>query len=205
MIRVVAVDDHELVRTALCRMLAAEPDIEVVGQASSFEEAWPLLQREHPAVVTLDLELPGCGGREAALHILQELPETAILVVSYRSVAQEIALLFEAGVRGYVCKSAPAQELIQAVRSVALGLRHMSAEAAQALESGEPPQNPLTARQLEVLLKVERGQTTREIAQDLNLSPKTVEKYRSEILARLGVRNQVEALRAARELGILSE
>lgn len=203
MIRILAIDDHELVRTALCRMLSAEPDLDVVGQASTFEEAWPLLLQERPDVVTLDLELPGCGGREAALRILQELPDTSVLIVSYRAVPDEIAFLVEAGVQGYVCKSAPAAELGQAVRAVAMGLRHLSDEAAQALESRSLPENPLTLRQTEVLLKMERGKTTREIAREMNLSPKTVEKYRSAILARFGARNQVEALRAARELGLL--
>lgn len=206
MTRVLLVDDHELVRTALARYLASQGDIEIVGQAASAEEAWPMLSSGDPDVVTVDLGLPGVGGLEFALHVLERRPRQAILIVSSRSEPVEIQMLVEAGVRGYVSKVASGDELVLAVRSVARGQNYFCASSASALVAGvrrQEVESPLSSRQMLVLQQMARGRTTREIAEEMCLSPKTVEKYRGEILRRLKARNQVEALETARRMNIL--
>ncbi len=206
MTRVLLVDDHELVRTALARFLASQGDIEIVGQACSAEEAWPLLEQGTPDVVTVDLGLPGVGGLEFSLQLLARRPEQAVLIVSSRLEPVELQMLVEAGVLGYVSKVASGDELVLAVRSVARGRNYFCAASASALVAGvrrHEPESPLSSRQLLVLQQMARGRTTREIAEEMCLSPKTVEKYRGEILRRLKARNQVEALEAARKLNIL--
>lgn len=209
-IRLLLVDDHQLVRSALSKMLASVPDVQAVKQATSAEEATELLRQESFEVLVLDLDLPGLSGRELALKVLEQNPQQGVLILSYRVDPAEVQFLVEAGVRGYVPKSAPAEELVRAILSVAAGRCHLSPEAASALasslrQSGGDKLNPLSVRQTVILQNMARGLTTKEIADQLCLSPKTVEKYRSEILRRLNSKNQVQALEAARRLNLLGE
>ena len=205
------IDDHELVRNALSRLLASQPDLEVVGQASTTEQATDLIRQVRPDVVILDLVLPGQqSGKEFAVQILEQDPTLAVLVVSSRLEPMEIQFLVEAGIRGYVPKTAPADEFVRAVRSVGRGQHHFSPEAASALaeamrNNNSERLNPLSLRQTVVLQRMARGQTTKEIADALCLSPKTVEKYRGEVLRRLKCKNQVQAIEAARKLNLLDE
>lgn len=208
--RVVLIDDHELVRYALGRLISAQGDLEVVGQASSAGEARAILRDTKPDVVVLDLLLPEMSGKEFALELLEQDPTLSLLIVSGRVEPTEIQFLVEAGVKGYVSKTAPADEFVRAVRSIAQGQHYFSSEAASALagamrrNQGEP-MNPLSLRQMLVLQHMARGRTTKEIAEDMCLSPKTVEKYRSEILRRLNCKNQVQAIEAARKRNLLDE
>jgi DNA-binding NarL/FixJ family response regulator len=207
-IRVVVVDDHELVCNALSRLLATQPDMKVVGQASTAGQADTLLRSTHPDVLVLDLVLPDRSGREFALQLLEEDTDVAVLIVSSRLDPGEIHLLLEAGIRGYVPKTAPADEFVRAVRDVGRGLYHLSPDASSALagslrSSLNDRSSPLTLRQTVVLERISRGQTTKEIAEALSLSPKTVEKYRGGILRKLQCKNQVQAIEAARKLKLL--
>ncbi len=209
MITVFLVDDHCLVRDGMARLLSTDTDIEVVGQSDSLEEAVTHLEKSLPDVLTLDLEMPTLGGRDGLSWLLSKFPELTVLVVSYRADPDEIQLLVELGARGYVCKDSPAEELARAVRALAGGKCYFCPTSASALaksvaqHEGEPA-NPLTRRQLEVLRLISEGKTTREVADLLCLSPKTVEKYRSIILKRLGAKNVLEALKTARDLKLLS-
>lgn len=205
MIKILMVDDHEVLREGLSRLLSQEPDLEVVGQVGRGEEALELFPRLQPDVVTMDLQLPGISGVETALRILDRSPEQAIVVLSSLVRPEEVQLLVRSGVRGYLCKTAPSKEVVQALRQLALGGTYYDTHAARALASRlKTPETPeLSVRQLEVLLMSARGLLTREIAEQLDLSLKTVEKHRTEIFQRLGARNLVEALEIARRYELL--
>ncbi len=207
MISVLLVDDHEVLRQGLTRLLDSEPDLSVVGQAGTGEEALELVGRLEPTLVTLDLHLPGIGGLETAVRLLAARPDQGVVIVSSLVRAREVQLLVRAGVRGYLSKTAPAQEIVRALRQVGTGGTYYDSHAAAALAESlrgleEPPE--LSARQLEILLMAARGLRTREIANQLALSTKTVEKHRTEIFGRLGVRNLAEALEAARRYQLLA-
>ncbi|GMU57200.1 MAG: DNA-binding response regulator [Candidatus Xenobia bacterium] len=206
MISVLLVDDHEVLRQGLTRLLDSEPDLSVVGQAGTGEEALELVRQLEPTLVTLDLHLPGIGGLETAVRLLAARPDQGVVIVSSLVRAREVQLLVRAGVRGYLSKTAPAQEIVRALRQVGTGGNYYDSHAAMALaeslRGAEPPE--LSARQLEILLMAARGLRTKEIADQLALSVKTVEKHRSEIFARLGVRNLAEALEAARRYQLLA-
>ncbi len=208
MIRVVLVDDHDMVRSALARVVDSQSDLEVVAQAANAEDAWEAMRSTAVDVVITDLDLPGESGRQLALKILEQHPNQAIVVLSYRVDPSEVHFLMESGVRVYVPKTASSEELLRAIREVAHGGHYFANQAASALAEatrnrGNGPPSPLSLRQLLILQHMSKGVTTREIASILCLSPKTVEKYRSEILRRLECKNQVQAIEVARRLQIL--
>lgn len=208
MISVALVDDHDMVRSALARVLASSGDISVVGEAERADVAWEVVLKHRPQVVVTDLDLPGESGTELSLRLLERNPDQGILVLTYRVEPREVQQLIEAGVRGYVPKSATSEELALAIRAVAQGRTHFSPTVAAALaqavsNKSNQVANPLSSRQTLILQRMSRGLTTREIADELCLSPKTVEKYRSEIFRRLNCKNQVQALEAARRLQLL--
>lgn len=206
--RLALVDDHEMVRSALARVFESQTDLSVIVQAASAEDALARLEKTAVDVVVTDLALPGMSGRDLALLLLERNPRMGIVVVTYRLVPSEIQMLLEAGVRGYVPKSCPTEELLQAVRQVGRGQTYLASEASHALAeslrvSGNRKANPLSIRQTLILQHMAKGQTTKEIANTLCLSAKTVEKYRTEIFRRLNCRNLVEALEAGRRLSLL--
>lgn len=205
MITVLMVDDHEVLRQGLARLIEGEPDLEVLGQVSSGEEALELCERLRPSVVTLDLQLPGIGGVETALRLLDRRPEQGIVILSSLVRPEDVQLLIRSGVRGYLCKTAPSQEIVRAIRQLGMGGTYYDSHAAQALatrvKSDRVPE--LSVRQLEVLLMSSRGLRSKEIAEQLDVSLKTVEKHRTEIFQRLGARNLVEALEAARKYQLI--
>lgn len=208
MVRVILVDDHDMVRNALARILSSDTRIEVVGQAARADAAWELYQQSKPEVVVCDLDLPEVSGRDFVLRILESEPGQGIVILSYRVDPAEVQFLVEAGVRGYVTKSCSAEELGNAIHSVARGGHHWASEASTALaqsmrqQAGQPV-NPLSPRQTLILQHMARGLTTREIAESMCLSPKTIEKYRGEVLKRLDCKNQVQAIETARKRRIL--
>ena len=122
-----------MVRNALAKLLAANPDIEIVGGVDNAEKGWELLRTHQADVIVSDLDLPGESGRQFALKVLEQDPAQGVIILSYRVEPSEVQFLVEAGVRGYVPKSAPAEELIQAVRAVAQGQHHFAPQAATAL------------------------------------------------------------------------
>ncbi|MBT9584036.1 response regulator transcription factor [bacterium] len=210
LIKVMLVDDHEMVVSALSQMLANVPGFEVVAQLCNAELAWDFLCAHSVDVVVTDLELPGASGAELATRILTNNPAQGIVVLSYRVDPAEVRSLIGAGVRGYVPKSESASQLTRAIAEVACGREHFASAAVKAIidslrtdQSNEP--SPLTMKQTVILLYMSRGLTTRQIAEEVRLSTKTVEKYRGEIFRRLDCKNQVQALAIARRLHILNE
>jgi len=209
MISVMLVDDHEMVAKALSQVVEANSSVEVVSLVGNAEAAWQFLNQRTVDVVVTDLDLPGVSGRELAVKILDKNPAQGIVVLSYRVEPEEVHFLIEAGVRGYVPKSAPMSELDQAIRLVAAGNEYFSGQAVRALTTamrGEDRTHSklLSLKQTVILQFIAQGLTTRQIAEEIHLSPKTVEKYRGEILRRLNCKNQLQALEMARRLNILS-
>lgn len=210
--KLVLIDDHEMVRSAFSRLLDAQSDIEVVGEASSFEQGLKLIERVQPDVVTLDLDLPDQTGVESILRFLHEHANShiAVVVCSYRAYPAEVEMLIGAGLRGYVTKSSPASELVHAVRLVGQGQTYYCARSLNALKEARNSaqgslSGTLTLRQMEVLTLVAVGHNTKSIASTLGLSPKTVENYRSAILRRLDARNLAHAVTLARSLKLLND
>ena len=203
------IEDHSLVRGGLRRLLEGSSSLQVVGEADSLEQAVAPLKETSPAVVCLDLSLPGLSGRAAAASLLEMLPEVRILVVSARLKSREVQSLMQTGVMGYISKSASAEEFLVAAETIARGEVYLGREAAaslaQSLRNPHPSEKILTTRLLQVLDLIARGESTKEIADILCLSPKTVEKYRGQILRRLECKNQIQAIEKARSLGLLHD
>ena len=206
-IRVFLVDDHVLVRTGMRLMLSAETDIELVGEASSGEEALPLIRRLQPDVVLCDLHLPGISGLEVTSRIVRSGMQTRIVVVSVLEDGPLPRRLIEAGAHGYVGKCAGADELIRAVRSVAHGKRYLASGIALALafsgmEPNASPFDALSPRELEVAMLLTRGLRQEDIARRLSLSAKTVNTHKSRLFDKLGIGDSIALFRLAGQYGL---
>ncbi|MBS0227505.1 MAG: response regulator transcription factor [Proteobacteria bacterium] len=200
MIRILLAEDQALLRGALAALLALESDLEIVGSAADGEAAWRELQRLKPDVLLTDIEMPGLTGLELAQRIARhELPIKVVIVTTFAR-AGFLRRALDAGVRGYLLKDAPAEQLAEAIRQVHRGGRAI--DPALALEAwGEA--DPLTDRERQALRLAGEGLSAGEIAQKLNLSHGTVRNYLSEAIGKLGVGNRIEAYRLARQKGWL--
>lgn len=198
MIRVALVDDHELVRTGFRHILGREADIEIVGEGASGEDGVTLARTLTPDVVLMDLHLPGISGIEATERIVRMGNRTRVIAVTAQDEQPFPRRALEAGASGYLTKACPAPELVRAVREVARGGRYLSGDIARAMAlaamPGAGPANPfdgLSARELEVALKLARGEDLQQIARLLNLSPKTVATYKYRLFEKLGIESEV--------------
>ena len=199
MIRIVLVDDHALVRSGFRMILAQEADMEIVGEAANGEDALKLARQLAPDVVLMDVHLPGISGLEATERLARAGATPRVIVVTVHDEQPFPRKLLEAGAAGYVTKACPAAELIAAVREVARGGRYLSSDVARALALSTLPgqaqqQSPfelLSSRELEVAVKLARGNSMQEIAARLSLSPKTVATYKYRVFEKLGVDSNV--------------
>lgn len=200
MIRILLAEDQAMVRGALSALLALESDLDVVGAAADGEAAWRELQRLKPDVLVTDIEMPGITGLELAQRIARhELPVKVVIVTTFAR-AGFLRRALEAGVRGYLLKDAPAEQLADAIRNVQRGGRAIDPQLA--MEAwGEA--DPLTDRERQALRLAGEGLSAGDIAKQLNLSQGTVRNYLSEAIGKLGVGNRIEAFRLARQKGWL--
>ncbi len=210
MIRICLVDDHDIVRTGLRMVLEKERDLEVVGEMPDGETALREVRKLKPDVVLLDLSLPGVSGVEVARKLRQSMPDLAIIALTSMKKVSFPKMLLDLGALGYLTKDNPAEEVIDAIRRVSVGKRYICQEIAQKitedLMSGkQSPFDELSARELEVLLMNLKGMKPTAIAEELNLSPKTVSTYRHRIFEKLGVETDVELMRLAMEHGLMPE
>lgn len=203
MIRVVIVDDHTLVREGLCRLLGGEQDIDVVGQTGSGREAVTLCKKLRPDVVVLDYGLPDMDGLETTVSIKQlEIPTRILILTMYANEEYAIRLI-RAGASGFVVKGAPPDELLAAVRKLSTGGTYVSPAVMEHMigrlgdSPVEAPESALSDREIQVLIRLAKGATTREVSEDLHLSISTVETYRSRILEKLNLRNNSDLTRFA--------
>jgi two-component system invasion response regulator UvrY len=209
MIRIVVVDDHEVVRAGICRLLEGEADMKVVAHTGSGHQGVALCRSERPDVAVLDYSLPDLDGLEVTRQIVELGVETRILILTMHANEEYATRVIRAGASGFIAKVAPADELLAAVRKVAAKGVYVSSSMMEKMVSrlGQPvadaPETVLSNRELQVLTRLGRGMTTREVADALHLSPSTVETYRSRILEKLNMRNNSDMTRFAIRRGLI--
>lgn len=205
MIRVLVADDHPIVRGGVVGLLRDEPDIEVVAEAGSGEDAVRLALELVPDVVLMDLRMPGVDGVEATERIRAEAPDVRVLVFTTYETDDSILGAIEAGASGYLLKAAPAEELLAGVRAVAAGETVLGPSIAAKLVNRvrQAPAPALSTRQLEVLRLVAAGKSNPEIAAELFIGESTVKTHLGIIFERLGVSDRTRAVTRAMELGLL--
>jgi len=198
MIRVVVAEDQGMVLGALATLLALERDIEVVGRAADGLEAWRLVEQLTPDVLVTDIEMPRLSGLDLAGRIRSAGLKCRVLIVTIFGRPGYLRRALDAGVEGYLLKDQPSEQLAASVRRVALGQRVVSPELAEAAWSAP---TPLSERERAALVLAEQGQSNKEIADVLGLSPGTVRNYLHEAAQKLGAGNRIEATRIARANG----
>jgi DNA-binding NarL/FixJ family response regulator len=209
LIRVLVVDDHQLVRTGISRLLADVEGLEIVGQADSGEEALDMIQAFNPHVVLMDVQMPGIGGLEATRRALRIDPEIKVIAVTVYDDEPFPSRLLNAGAVGYLTKTANVDEMVTAIKSVCAGKRYISNEIAQQLAlkpySGEngSPFDTLSSREMQITLMVISGMRVQEISENLSLSPKTVNSYRYRIFEKLNVKNDVGLTKMSIKHGVI--
>jgi len=210
-IKVLLVDDHELVRTGIRRLLDDFNDIEVIAEADSGEVAISLVREHQPQVVLMDVNMPGIGGLEATRKLIQIAPNTKVIVVTIHLDEPFPTRLLEAGASGYLTKGCAVSEIVDAIRQVSKGKRFIGSDVAQQLAltmlpgSDKSPFDALSQRELQVMLMVTQGQKIQEIADKLCLSPKTVSTYRYRLFEKLDVKSDVELTHLAMRHGMIDE
>jgi DNA-binding NarL/FixJ family response regulator len=198
---ILVVDDHGIVREGLVALLKRQGDVQVLGSAISGAEAVAAAQRLGPSIVIMDLFLPDMSGIDATKRILALLPLTRVIMLSARHTIEHVYGALRAGALGYVVKDAPAEELLQAVRSVREGKRYLSPQLAPMLGDAtcyslpKSPLERLSMRERDVLHRIVAGGSSAAIGQHMSLSPKTIDTYRGRLMAKLGVRNRSELIR----------
>jgi DNA-binding NarL/FixJ family response regulator len=211
-LRVMVVDDHQIVREGIKALLATQPDLLVVGEADNGRDALALVGRFEPQVVVMDISMPELSGVEATSALTQQYPALRVLALSVHEETGYIRRLLETGAAGYVLKRSVADILITAIRSVASGGTYIDplvadrlvaqvvtrASAAQSSEA-----QPLSERERNVLQLIARGHSNKEIGTTLNISTKTVETYKARAMEKLGLESRVAIIRYALEQGWL--
>lgn len=209
--RVLIADDHTMVRESLVRLLQAETDVDVVGQAADGIEAVEKAEQLRPDIVVADLSMPRLGGLEVVRRLREKLPEIRVLVLTMHQEDEYVLQAVRAGASGYLVKDSAAQELLAAIRALHAGRVHFGPQAARALaeqlqnpeRDGADPYANLTGREREVLHLIAEGLTTKEVARRLGISIKTAENHRGRVLDKLGLRNTAELVRYAMRRGLL--
>ena len=200
-IRVVIAEDQRMVLGALAALLSLEDDIEVVAQATDGHSAVAMVREHQPDVLITDVEMPGMSGLDVA-QLLQGETRARVMVLTNFARAGYLRRALEAGVAGYVLKAQPAEELADAVRRVHRGLRVIDPQLAAESWSGDA--DPLTPRQREILQLAAEGHSSKEIAQRLQLSYRTVETHRAQLMERLGVHDLAGLVRFAVRVGLVA-
>jgi DNA-binding NarL/FixJ family response regulator len=201
-IRILSVDDHDLVRKGLAAILSIEADLELVAAASSGAEALQLFRQHLPDVTLMDLRLTDMSGSEVTMAIRHEFPDARIIALTSYDGDQDIYRALEAGVRGYLLKEMVHTEVVKAIRVVHAGKRFIPAEVAQQL-TGFFPDVALTPREVEVLSLVARGLGNKEVGDILGTAPGTVKAHVQNILSKLGAKDRTHAVTIALHRGII--
>ncbi len=210
-VRVLLVEDHDLVRAGIRSLLENLPGVEVVGEAGTGREASRLVELHRPDVALLDIVLPDANGLDLAAAIVKEHPETRVIILSMHSNEEYVWQALHAGARGYLLKNSSTSELEVAIQAVARGESYLSPPVSTHLvrdftqrARGEPGSlEGLTPRQRETLTLIARGFSTQQIAQELSVSPKTVETHRRQLMQRLDIYDIASLVRYAIHTGLL--
>ena len=209
MIRVMVVDDHELVRTGITRILNDAPGITVVAEAASGEEALIVARKSKPHVLLMDVSMPGIGGLEATRKLLKSNGELNIIVLSVHAEEPFPSTMMEAGAKGYLTKGCAVEEILAAIKTVYSGERYIGAEVAQKLALNmvpggrASPFDSLSPREMQVMLMLTQGQRPQTISDSLSLSPKTISTYRHRLYEKLGVGSDADLTLMAINYGII--
>jgi len=202
MIRILSVDDHDLVRKGIAAILSTEDDLELVAAASCGSEAVALFRQHKPDVTLMDLRLSDMSGSEVTAAIRQEFPDARIIALTSYDGDQDIYRALEAGVRGYLLKEMVHTEVVKAIRLVHEGKRYIPVEVAQQL-TDYFPDVALTPREVEVLGLVARGLGNKEVGDILGTAPGTVKAHVQNILSKLGAKDRTHAVTIALKRGII--
>ncbi len=211
-IRIVLADDHRMVRDGLVSILNTQTGAEVVGQAADGLEAIDMTKRFRPDMLIVDIGMPKLSGLEVVRRVKEELAEVKILVLTMHEEEEYVVHLVRAGADGYLLKDSAGSELLAAVSAIQAGKGYFGDHATRVLadqfrKPDASPENPygnLTPREREVFHLIVEGQSTKEVARELDISVKTAENHRSRILEKMDVRNTVELVRYAARRGLLN-
>ncbi|NOZ37700.1 MAG: UvrY/SirA/GacA family response regulator transcription factor [Gammaproteobacteria bacterium] len=209
MIDIMLVDDHDLVRTGVKRLLEDNREFRIVAEATSGEEALQLVCQAKPQVVLMDINMPGIGGLEATHKLLQQKADLKIIIVSMHTDELFPQRVLKAGAMGYLTKGSGIDEIVHAIHEVLANRHYITPEIAQRLalsqvdENGSSPFDGLSARELQVMLLMMEGKKINEISEQLCLSPKTVSTYRHRLHDKVGVKSDVELARLALFHGLI--
>jgi len=211
-IRILLADDHGLVRAGIRALLQNIANVQVIAEASDGYQAVQLVAEQHPDIAMLDVAMKGMNGIEATARILKEFPHTRVIILSVHANEEYVRQALRAGARGYLLKDAAVAELELAVNAVVHGETYLSPAVSKHLvndfarhESNTSPFEKLTPRQREILQLIAEGRTTKEIAQRLGVSIKTVETHRAQLMERLDIHDITGLVRYALRMGLVEE
>jgi two-component system, NarL family, response regulator NreC len=210
-IRILIADDHGVIRAGLRALLAGFPDMNVVGEVTDGSEVLGKSIELKPDIVLMDLSMPNLGGIEATRLLAQRIPNVRVLILTVHEDESLLKEVIRAGAAGYVVKRAAQEDLIHAIRVVARGdlyvhpsmTRALFAEPSPAATTAVSASETLTLREIEVLQLLAKGHTNRQIAEQLGLSPRTVEGHRANLSAKLGLHSRVELVEYAEKHGLM--
>ncbi|MFK7890792.1 MAG: response regulator [Granulosicoccus sp.] len=211
LLKILVVDDHELVRAGMRRLLEDNPQIQDITEASSGEEALQMARNDRFDLVLMDINLPGISGLEASDKLLMLAPDSRIIMVTGRHEAVHIRKLLNAGVRGYITKGSSADEMAKAMQRVMAGEQYLSPDVAQQVamdmingDDGNPFER-LTTRENEIITLLLKGRRNRQISENLHISEKTVSTHRTRAFEKLNVDTTAELVRLAIRFGLWNE
>ena len=211
--KILLVDDHKILRDGLCSLAKGYPDMDVVGEAADGRTAIRLVQELSPDVVIMDISMPDLNGIDATRRINSDYPDVKIIALSMHYDKQFVSEIFKAGASGYLIKDSAFDELEHAIRVVMDGKIYMNPQIAnlvieslvsQSASSSRQPFSLLTERESEVLQLISEGKSTKQIATDLNVSAKTVESHRRQVMGKLNIRNVAQLTKYAIREGLTS-
>ncbi|UAA37291.1 UvrY/SirA/GacA family response regulator transcription factor [Paraneptunicella aestuarii] len=198
MVKLLLVDDHDLVRTGIRRILDDVEGFNVIGEAQTGEEAVKMCRKSPPDVVLMDMSMPGIGGLEATKQVLRICPDVRVIALSVHKENPFPSMVMQMGAFGYLTKEADPQEMIRAIEKVAKGQKYITPEIAQQMalakfdSNDEDPLKQLSERELQIMLMLTKGVKVPDIASQLNISTKTVNTHRYRMFEKLNVDSDVE-------------
>jgi len=210
LINILLVDDHELVRTGVSKILNEVKGFKVINECETGEEAIKFCRENEPDIILMDMDMPGMGGLEATKKILRFSPEAKIIMLTIHAENPFPTKVMQIGAAGYLTKGTAPNEMVNAIRAVNSGQRYLPAEIAQQMalsqfkSSEETPFSELSDRELQIMLMITRGEKVPDISEHLHLSTKTINSYRYRMFEKLGVGNDVELTHLAIRHGMIN-